>query len=125
MSDLGDLADDLRDVAERALEEGRKVVQKGALNVKSDARDLITGYAHLPHYPKSITYDTDVDAGAGAITAHIGPDKDKRQGPLGNLIEFGSIHNGPLPHLNPALDAEETRFERAVADLGQRLLEGR
>lgn len=123
MSELSDLADDLRRAAADVLDEGEKVVSKGALNVKNEARDRISGRAHLPHYPSSISYDLDRDG--ASVTAHIGPDKERRQGPLGNLIEFGSIHNDPIPHLNPALDNEEPRFERAVGDLGARLLEDR
>lgn len=122
MSELADLAADLRNAGDDVLDEGRKIVQKGALNVKTEARQLISGRAHLPHYPSSITYDTAIDHGGGSITAHIGPDKDKSQGPLGTILENGSIHNAPIPHLNPALDNEEPRFERAAGELGERLL---
>lgn len=120
MSELTDLAADLRRAGDDVLDEGEKVVSKGALNVKTEARDLISGRAHLPHYPFSIGYDIDRDE--GSITAHIGPDKDLSQGPLGTILENGSIHNAPIPHLNPALDNEEPRFERAAGELGERLL---
>jgi len=57
--------------------------------------------------------------------AEIGPDKLRRQGPLGNLLEYGSVHNAPHPHMIPAAEAEQPRFEQAMEDLSARLLEDR
>jgi len=117
--------DELQAVLKRAAAEvpdrGEKVVSKGALAVKNDARDLITGYAHLPHYPKSIGYDLDREDVMTSV-ATIGPDKESRQGPLGGILEFGSVNNQPLPHLNPALDFEEPKLADAAGDLGVELL---
>lgn len=93
----------------------RAVVQKGALNIKTDARRRISGHARLPAYPYSITYDSTVSA--TSASAEIGPDKHKRQGAIGNIIEYGSVNNAPLPHIKPAADEELPRFERALADL--------
>lgn len=123
MSDLSDLAADLRRAGDDVLGEAKNVVAKGSLNVKKRARELISGRAHLPDYPSSITYDTVV--GADQVTGHIGPDKDKSQGPLGTIIENGSIHNAPIPHMDPAGEEEEPRFAQAAEDLGARLLERR
>jgi hypothetical protein len=123
MGTLADWSRDLRHAADTVLDEGEKVVKKGAGNVKDEARDRVRGYAHLPHYPSSITYD--VHRGAHEVSAQIGPDKDRRQGPLGNIIEYGTVNNAPIPHLGPALDVEEPRFARAVADLGEHLLDER
>lgn len=115
--------DTLKQAAESVADQTEKVVSKGALNVKKDAKDIISGRAHLPHYPNSITYD--IERAEGEIRAQIGPDKEKRQGPLGNILEYGSVNNAPIPHLSPALDLEEPRFERALADLGETLLSER
>lgn len=98
------------------------VVSKGALNVKTSAARRISGHPHLPSYPQSISYD--LFTLPGSVRAEIGPDKDKRQGALGNIPEFGTVNNAPLPHLGPALEEEAPRFERALADLGARLLGG-
>lgn len=120
MSELGDLADDIR--AEGALTsiEVRAVVAKGALNIKNDWRGRSSGLAHAPRYPYSIGYDTDVLA--GSVRAVIGPDKDKPQGALGNLIEFGSAKNPPHNDGGQALQAEEPRFVAAIeALLGRHL----
>ena len=81
----------------------RKAVQVTSAKVKADARARILGHKYLPLYPYSITYDTTLTA-EGA-EGEIGPDKAKPQGPLGNIIEYGTAKNAPLPHLGPALDA--------------------
>lgn len=95
------------------------VVAKGALNVKNDAKRRVQagtkgrGKTHVTAYPYSIGYD--LGHVLGASSAIIGPDKDKRQGALGNLLEYGSVNNAPIPHLQPALDAEAPKFEAAIA----------
>lgn len=81
----------------------RKAVQVTSRKVRDDARNRIKGHKYLPAYPYSITYDTKFSA-EGA-EAEIGPDKGRAQGPLGNIVEYGTSKNAPLPHLGPALDA--------------------
>lgn len=98
----------------------RSVVQRGAMNVKRDAQNLISGLAHAPHYPRSITYDTRW-TGRGS-EAEIGPDKNRRQGALGNILEYGTAKNAPLAHLGPALDLEGPRFEQNLAELVEKML---
>jgi hypothetical protein len=114
------LAEDLAQAAAAAPKETRQVVAKGALNIKTDARRRITGLAHAPAYPRSITYDShETPAGSWA---EIGPDKEKRQGALGNLLEYGSVKNPPHPHMTPAAEAEEPRFAKAMEDLAVKVL---
>jgi hypothetical protein len=100
--------------------EGRKVVEKGAYNIKDYWRAKWGGFRHAPDLPYAVTYDI-FDEG-DRVRAEIGPDKNKRQGALGNLLEFGSENNAPHPGGSPALDAEGPRFEQAVADLAEKLL---
>ncbi|MBX6358155.1 MAG: hypothetical protein IRZ05_20190 [Micromonosporaceae bacterium] len=104
-------------------DEAAKVVEKGALNIKNGARKRISGLKHAPAYPRSIGYDIGWDL-RGPV-AEIGPDKNKRQGALGNILEFGSPTSAPHPHIRPALDEELPRYEKAMEDLAARLLEGR
>ena len=110
-------------VVSEAPQEATRVVEKGALNIKNDARWRASGLRHAPAYPSAITYD--MSQGFRGPVAEIGPDKQKRQGALGNLIEYGSVKNAPRPHMVPAAEAELPRFERAMEDLSARLLEGR
>lgn len=96
-------------------------IRNGAFNVKRDAQLFASGLEHAPHYPRSITYETKFRA--GSVEAEIGPDKDRPQGALGNILEYGTSNNAPVAHLGPALDQEGPRFEQAVADLAAGALE--
>lgn len=95
--------------------EAMAVVTKGALNIREDARHRVTGHRHLPLYPLAITADTYVSL--TGPSAEIGPDKTKPQGPLGNIVEYGSVKNPPIPHMLPAGEAEQPRFEAAMEAL--------
>jgi hypothetical protein len=100
----------------------RAVVERGALNVKNDWRQRWGGIGHAPALPAAVTYD--VSYGFGSVSAEVGPDKGKRQGALGNIIEYGTSKNAPIPGGLPALEAESPKFERALADLGEKSLGG-
>ncbi|MGE7432755.1 HK97-gp10 family putative phage morphogenesis protein [Kitasatospora sp. NPDC001175] len=91
----------------------RKAITVTARTIRDDARQRISGHPHLPAYPYSITYD--VRATGTGVEAEIGPDKDRSQGPLGNIVEYGTSKNAPLPHLGPALDAAAPDAERGVS----------
>lgn len=119
---LVELLGDLAKVQTRSVGAFAAVVNKGAVNVKKDWRQRWSGIAHAPALPAAVTYD--ITYGLGRIEAEIGPDKDLRQGPLGNIIEFGTVNNAPIPGGLPALAAEAPRFERALGDIGGRMLEG-
>lgn len=110
----------LEDAAVDVLPEARKVIAKAALNIKKDAQKKISGVAHAPHYPRAIGYDTAISG--TTVSAEIGPDKNKRQGALGNILEYGTSNNAPLAHLGPALDYEAPNLERYLGQLGEDLL---
>lgn len=99
-----------------------KVVERAAVNIKKDWQQRWSGIAHAPALPAAITYDP-LDWAVGSVRTEIGPDKQRRQGALGNIIEFGTKNNGPIPGGLPALAAETPRFEKAVGVFGVRLLE--
>ncbi len=103
--------------------EAKRIVAKAAVNVKKDARKRASGLRHAPLYPRSIGYD-EVDTALGPA-ADVGPDKDRPQGALGNILEYGTTNNPPRPHMGPAVAAELPRMEKAAADLAARLLESR
>jgi hypothetical protein len=92
--------------------DARAVVARGALNVKRDwaknARQ--SSGRHAPAYPSSVSYDL-LPIGPDVIDAEIGPDKTRTQGALGNLLEYGSVHNPPHNDGGRALTAELPRFE--------------
>jgi len=97
------------------------IVTRGALNVKNGWRDnaIATSGRHARAYPYSISYD--VTPIPGGAQAEIGPDKGKKQGALGNLLEYGSSKNRPHNDGGRALLAEAPRFAAQVAALTQRL----
>ncbi|GAX57336.1 hypothetical protein [Streptomyces olivochromogenes] len=97
------VVDDLGTFAERLRVNAGKAVKVTSQKVRDDARNRIKGHKYLPAYPYSITYDVKVTA--EGVEGEIGPDKGMAQGPLGNIIEYGTSKNAPLPHLGPALDA--------------------
>lgn len=113
---LAELQRDLKK-APKALEEGvERALEKGALNVKNrmveDARGL-TGHARQFH--RSISYDRETRL--LQLGYEIGPDKDRPQGALGNLLYFGSRNNGPVLDVEAGLAEEEPRFIKALGDL--------
>jgi len=119
-SDMDALGADLARAAVEHPRRVRPIVQRGALNVKKDAQARSSGLAHAPHYPQAITYET--SESPGKIEAVIGPDKDRTQGALGNILEFGTSKNPPIPHLLPAAKAEEPRYIKAIQDVAEDIL---
>ena len=113
--DITVVVDALTKASAVAVEDVTAVVAKGALNIKTDAARRVSGLKHAPAYPRSITYDMYVTF-AGP-SAEIGPDKNKRQGALGNILEYGTTKNAPIPHMGPAADAEEPKFVSALETL--------
>lgn len=119
-SQLGVLALDLAKAGRVAAGKVGPIVHRGANNIKRDWRSAWKGLSYAPALPYSISYDFSVRPwGAGAI---IGPDKNKPQGPLGNLIEFGSVNNGPHPGGMPALLREAPKAEKALAEMASKIL---
>ena len=120
--DLARFSVKLDKIVSQSPAEAAKVVEKGALNIKNAARRRASGIRHAPAYPSSITYD--MSEGFRGPEAEIGPDKQKRQGALGNILEYGTTKNAPIPHIAPSADEELPRFERAMEDLAVKALEG-
>lgn len=110
-SELDQLAAELVALGPEVQQKIKAVVVRGALNIQRDARDLAPQSDRLRGYPHSITFDLDDDG----LAADIGPDKDRAQGPLGNILEYGTSTVAPKPHLGPALDNEVPQFEEWVA----------
>lgn len=120
MDDLDRLARDLTEAPRKTQRAILGVVEHAAVNVKDGWKRNARGSAgrHAKRYPSSITYDM-MSIGAalrGHIEAEVGPDKGRPQGALGNLIEFGSVHNPPHNDGGRALRDEEPKLERAIAE---------
>lgn len=95
----------------------RAAIEVTARKTRDTARQNATGMAHAPAFPASITYDIEGSGNRGTgsqLRADIGPDKDRPQGALGNLIEFGSVNNPPQGIMHGALQENEADFERGI-----------
>jgi hypothetical protein len=110
--------------AERGIVPGtRKVVSKGALNVKKGWKRRWQSITGLQGLPRTITYDVDVRG--TLVSAEIGPDLDKGgQAPLAFIPEYGVAQQNtrPQPGGAPALAEEAPAFEQYLGDLGEELL---
>lgn len=108
-------ADQVVDSAGVAPKEARKVVAKGLLNIKTDARRRRQGSKHFPRLAAAITYDSHETPGGG--WGEVGPDHAKPQGELGFIPENGSLKTAPKPYMRPAAERELPRFEKAMEAL--------
>ncbi len=112
LENLRKLVEDLSAAPERARGAIDRVVEKGALNIKNDWRTSVAGSEAFKHLQYAVGYDRvrDVDS-VGAV---IGYDKDRVQGPLGNIREFGAVDTPGHLDGQLALLAEEPRFVAAL-----------
>lgn len=117
MDDLDSLAAQLRRAGSEAIvREVEAVVKRGAVNIKKDWRKNAKESAgtHARAYPYSIDFDGPDRRPGHVVEAEIGPDKGKRQGALGNLIEYGSVNNPPNNDGKRAADKEHDKFADAI-----------
>lgn len=109
----------LRAAETAAMEQVKPVFVRALYNIKTSAKSRAAGHPHLPFYAASISYDS--KRVGMTLEGEVGPDKGKRQGPLGNIAEYGTSHHGPyLPVLGPATEEEIPRYEQALADAIER-----
>ncbi|QCR53210.1 hypothetical protein C1N80_06190 [Brachybacterium sp. SGAir0954] len=122
VSEVRRLATDLGKAPRAVVSEAEKVLEKGALNVKrrmaEDAKQL-TGSAR--HFHGSISYDPTPGAGVGY---EVGPDKERMQGALGNLLYFGSRKNAPVLDVEAGLADEEPRLVTAMEQMLEKVMRG-
>lgn len=127
-SQLDQLTADLGEVAADVGPNIRKAVEVTSLNIKKAWQEPLKGSSTLPGLPYAISYDisTVQDVGGSVIKAEIGFDKNKSQGPLGSISEFGSPTITGRGYGLKALEANEGDFvkgleiatERAEKDSG-------
>lgn len=124
MSEVRELAADMRSVEPLLAHHIKPAVAKGALNIKQQLKAEAAQKWWNPRkgggLPPSISYDL-IDAGFGA---EIGPDKEVGSGALGVIAYFGGSNGGggTLPDPRGALDAEADRFVSALTKLAEGLL---
>lgn len=114
-SDLARLSVDLGKVPGKAMAAVEAVSAKAALNVKNrmamDAETFVG--THAPYFHRAISYDRKLSI--GSVEYEIGPDKQRRQGPLGNIFYFGTSQLPPVLSLLAPLEAEEPDYIKYLA----------
>lgn len=109
------LAVDIAEVTALSAINVEKAVTVTARNVKDAWRDKLKGSQTLPALPYAVNYDVNVTPGAtSSIDAEIGFDKDKNQGPLGNISEFGTPKTAPRGFGLASLHENEADFEKGI-----------
>lgn len=116
------LAGDLGEAMRRAPVECRQAVEVTARKIKDAARSRAAEIGpHLKLIPQSISYDI-LYANAFVVQAEVGFDKDRPQGALGAIPEFGTPNSAPHPVLAPSLDENEADFEYGISLATSRIL---
>jgi hypothetical protein len=115
-SDIDQLAADIAEVPKKAGPKIRQAVEVTSRHIKDAWRDKLTGSEHLPGLPYAVDYDITTFQGFGAsvIKSEIGFDKDRPQGALGNISEYGSINNPPRGYGLAALQENIADFEKGL-----------
>lgn len=113
-----EVAAELIRASETGREEIRKILSRGAANIKRDMRRDARSNGSYQHFYRSISYDLD----ESEMEAEIGPDKDKKQGALGNILYFGTSNNAPELDIHEGIDKEHPRFEQAMQRVLRKLL---
>lgn len=117
-SELNYLAADLGEVARGIIPNVTTAVTVTARHVKDAWRDKLKGSETLPGLPHAVTYDVDKNTvfGVDVIRAEIGFAKDRNQGRLGNISEFGtpSAPSALRGYGHAALEENQEDFERGI-----------
>lgn len=132
-SDLEAFAAELTRSPEIVQEGVRPVVQKGALNIKSDFNDSFRESESFKGVAGSVNFDTAVTR--DGVEAEIGPDRGRYPGlsgpakarpaaPLAGIAIFGGARGGgrSVPDPQKHLDAEESKFIAALDAVVRRAL---
>lgn len=121
-SEFRALAADLGKASREVFKEAEKVTEKAAHNIKTTMADDAKSSGTYRHFAGSISYDRAMSA--GQIGYEIGPDKERMQGALGNILYFGTSKNAPVLDVEVGLRKEAPEFERRIGEMAEGLLDG-
>lgn len=119
-SELQTLSASIASASSRLPAQARAGVAKGALNIKTETRESVSGHPTWKRLASTVNYD--MEGNAFYSQATIGYD-DVGQGELAGIAEFGSARKSPHPALIPAFNHEAPRFEKAMGDLAAKAIE--
>lgn len=112
-SELIDFTADLKRAASKAEPTVAKAVKLTAIEIQRDWRSNVRRFAarRAVHLPAAITIETE-----GKTSALIGPERDRQQGFLGAILEYGAVYSAPHNMMKDAVDKNEARFSKGVID---------
>jgi len=119
LTEVRRLAADFGHAGDDAILEIDKVVERGALGMKKTMAEDAANSGHYKLFAASISYDRRY--GFGSIAYDVGPDKDRPQGALGNILYFGTSNNDPELDIEVGMRSEGPPLERNLADVAERL----
>lgn len=115
LSELRAFVTDLGSIPGEVAVEVRGIVQKAALNIKTQLIVEMRASTSFKGAAGSISYDTTL--GPDSITAEIGPDKDRPGGALANIAYFGTSRGGgTVADPVHALEAEVPAVEKFIGE---------
>jgi hypothetical protein len=94
----------------------RQAVEHTAFRIKKQISDEYNGSRNLPSASGSITYEIRGTTGAvlGGISAEIGPDLNRRQGPVVGMVDVGTPRTPGRQRIPKALADNEEDFDRGI-----------
>lgn len=116
-SEIDQLAANLADVPREAGPNIRKAITVTSIKTKKDWQEPLKGSASLPALPYAITFDITTSRGSGSsvIKSEIGFDKERNQGALGNISEYGTPQTTGRGYGLRALQLNQDDFEAGIA----------
>lgn len=121
--DLDRLAADLDKAALEIIPKVAKTTGMACNTIKKNVQKRWSGLPHLPHLPRSITYD--VTTTRTTVTGECGALHERLQGKLAWIPEYGSPTSAPHPGFRPATDAEEPVWVGFLEDIVARSIDDR
>jgi len=118
---LDQLAADLVEAQDAIVPASAKVTGMACNNIKKDVQKRWSGLVHLPHLPRSITYD--VTTKGPLVVGDVGADHALPQGKLAWIPELGTPTSAPHPAFRPAAEKEQPAWEMFLAKVAAEALE--
>lgn len=117
---LEEIAHSFRVASAEAMSEARKVIKKGAVEVKKQMQKDAQGHRHFPGLGRSISFE--MTGNQFFAEAEIGPTR----GVLAGIAYFGSSRPGgaTVPDPRTAADAEASVIAELLGDAGEQLAGG-
>lgn len=112
-TELGQLAVDVSKVPDLSMKRVGQAVEVTARKTKDAAKENIGRPKLMQHIAPTVDYD--IDKGSAGATADIGFSRNRKQGRLGNFLEYGSRYFPARQPLAKALHDNEEDFVEGIA----------